>query len=211
MNLVKRIVVFLIVAASLLSFSACGGDDGADTPGENADMTLDYSDVDAADFVRSITYKGLTVTLADKNASRETALWDSILATAETGEIPEDKAMYYFQQTKDYYMYFAGDMEKDYEYVLRHFGTDETKMMNEAKELVKKDLVYLYIVNTEGIALTDGEKTELFDKYVDKYVSDYSYNRDYVLANMTDIIYESMLYDKTMEFLIANNTFVVQE
>ena len=77
--------------------------------------------------------------------------------------------------------------------------------------MVRKDIVYRYIVECEGISVTDEERTALFDRYVDKYVSDYGYHREYVLTNMTEMIHDSMLYDKTMEFLIANNEFAVQE
>ena len=205
----KKFIVFLLILCSLLTFAACGGSDSSVESDDTEKITLDYSDVDVNAFVKSAVYEGLTVTLADKDASKEAALWDIIIASAQTEAVPEDKAMYYFNQTKEYYMYFAGDIDKDYEYVLKHFSTDEEKMMEEARVLVKKDLLYRYIVAAEGISITDDEKNKLFDKYVDKYVNDFGYRREYVLANMTEMIYDSMLYDKTMEHLIANNTFVI--
>lgn len=207
--MIKRYIVILLLLSLLLTLGSCGK--GEDVGEDSADMTLDYSDVDVRSFVKSATYKGLTVTLADESDSKESVLWDAILANVQTEDIPEDKAAYYFNQTKEYYLYFAGDIEKDYEYVLKHFGTDETKMMEDARALVKKDLVYRYIVECEGISVTDEERTALFDRYVDKYVSDYGYRREYVLTNMIEMIHDSMLYDKTMEFLIANNEFAVQE
>ena len=75
-------------------------------------------------------------------------------------------------------------------------------MREQAKSIVLKDMVYEYIVEAEGLTITAEEKSRLFDKYVDKYVSDYGYSRDYVLTNMETLITDSMLYDKTMEFLM---------
>jgi FKBP-type peptidyl-prolyl cis-trans isomerase (trigger factor) len=106
-------------------------------------------------------------------------------------------------------MYLVNGNEEDYELLLKNRGTDEAKLREEAREMVKKDLVYYYIVRNENITVTDAEKAELFEKYVEKYVTAYGYNRDYVVGNMTGIIYDSMLYDKTMEFLINNNIFEV--
>ena len=46
------------------------------------------------------------------------------------------------------------------------------------------------------------------EKAAQKIAADYGYTEDYVAENLTDLIYETMLYDKTMEYLIVNNTFV---
>ena len=91
--------------------------------------------------------------------------------------------------------------------LLESRGTDESKMREEAREMVKKDLVFWYIVQAEGITVTEEEKQTHFDKYVDKFVSDYGYSRAYVTENMADEIYEAMLYDKTLEYLFSVNTF----
>ena len=206
---VKIYKVALLLAALVICFVSCAKNDGeADT--EGAKMTeLDYSDIDPSSYVRSVTYKGLSVA-EDSAVSREDSLWSEILKTADISAYPEEKVQYYVQQTKEYYLYLAGDKADDYENVLKHFGITEEDVLEEAREYVKKDIVYEYIVKLEGITVTETEKSELFDKYVDKYVKDYGYRREYVVANMSEHIYDSMLYDKTMEYLIANNSFVAQ-
>lgn len=199
----------MLAILSILSLAACGDGSKEGVAQNDEQMTLDYSDIVASDYVISVTYTGFDVGLENPEALKEEALWKKILESAETADMPEEKARYYFEQTKKYYLYFAGDIEEDYEYVLKHFGTDERKMMEEAKALVRKDIIYLYIVEAEKISLTEQEKTANFEKYVDKFVFDYGYKREYVIENMTEMIYDSMLYDKTMEYLIARNTFTV--
>ena len=61
-----------------------------------------------------------------------------------------------------------------------------------------------------GIALTDEEKDKYFDKYAEKYAEDWGYNLTYVENELADEVYASMLYDKTTEYLLKNNTFTEQ-
>jgi hypothetical protein len=195
----------LLTASLMLCLVCCGSRDGAQAT-DDGDMTeLDYSDVDLSVYLGAVTYKGLTVS-HDDAVSREDALWAEILKTADMKGYPEDKVEYYVRQTEEYYLYLAGGKEEDIESVLKHYGITEGDVLDRAREYVKKDVVYEYIVKTEGIAVTDTEKAELFDKYVDKYVSDYGYRREYVTANMSEHIYDSMLYDKTMEYLFTCNS-----
>ena len=212
----------VLVLSALLCSAACNEETVPDETSEKmteqmteaeteheAFTELNYDDIDLSKHVKEVKYKELEITLKKADDSREEALWEAILATANVESYPEDKVEYFFKQTKDAYMYLVNGNEEDYLLLLKNRGTDENKMRDEARELVKKDLIYYYIVQTEKIAVTDKEKTELFDKYVEKYVSAYGYNREYVKDNMTEMIYDSMLYDKTMEFLIKENNFSV--
>ncbi|MBO7310851.1 MAG: hypothetical protein J6U86_05600 [Clostridia bacterium] len=176
---------------------------------EPIETALNYDNVKVEDYVSFVEYEQLSISLDSANASKEEALWNAILENAVISSYPEDKVDYFFNQTKKAYMYIVNGNEEDYKLLLKNRGTDEIKMRDEAKELVKKDLVYYYIVRKENIVLTAEEKTQLFDKYVDEYVNAYRYNREYVIGNMTEFIYESMLYDKTMELLLEKNTFTV--
>ncbi len=219
---IKRILATALTCVTLAALCVCVVSckgDAEDTEAESAAQSeteavgteISYADVDVAQYVKKVTYKGLKVTLADENVSKEQALWDSIYATVEISSYPEDKVKYYFDQTKKAYMHIVGDDEEDYQLLLKNRGTDEDKMMQEAREMVKQDLVYRYIVSVENIELTDEEKNVLFDKYVDKYVIEFNKSREYIVAKMADYVYESMLYDKTMEFLIASNEFEVAD
>ena len=54
--------------------------------------------------------------------------------------------------------------------------------------------------------LTDEEKQEFFQKYVDKFKTLYGHDEKYIREYMTEQIYDTMLFDKTMEYLLLNNT-----
>lgn len=218
---IKKIFASMIAAFTV--FGACAGLVACDDELETAQTSeteavetqtfeteINYDGINAEKYVKSVTYKGLRVTLDDEDASKEDALWRSIYATVEINEYPEEKVKYYFEQTKKAYMHIVGDDEDDYLLLLKNRGITEEIMMEEAREMVKQDLVYRYILAKENIVLTEREKTELFDKYVDKYVIEFNKSHEYIVAKMADYVYESMLYDKTMELLIKSNEFVVE-
>ena len=213
-NLIKIIALFLLICSLCLSiFAGCKKDDVAVDDGNKNDpndtkAVLDYSQINIDDYVKSVAYKGLTLTLDGESVSKEAAIWEAILGTAVVEDYPEDAVNYYFTQTKDYYMFIANNDIEAYELLLSSRNMTEEDMVADARELVKKDLVYLYITQKEGITVSDEEKAQLFDRYVTAYVSEYGYTIEYVKANMIELIYESMLYDKTLEFLILSNTFV---
>lgn len=210
---------FLLMTATLIGTSAC--DDGIADNTDNVDgntsdtaeitTELNYDGILFSDYVSNVKYKGLDIVLEDENASEEEALWSEILSHVQITSYPEDKVDYYFNQTKAYYMFLVNDDEEDYKLLLKNHDTDEEKMREEARALVKKDIVFYYIVEQEGITVTDVEKKELFEKYVEKYRTDYKYDRDYIIANITNEIYASMLYDKTMEYLKQNNEFNISD
>ena len=190
------------VIMCLCALASCVRDDV--TGGVETD--LDYTDISLSEYIGEVTYKGMTVNVGD--GTKEEALWSAILKNAQIKAYPEDKVRYYFEQEKASYMYLVGGDKDDYKALLVLRGITEEDMMARAKEMVAKDLIYRLVVEKEKIELTEKEKTELFDRYVDKYVADYGYGKAYVTANMSSIIYESMLYDKTMEYLILQNQFV---
>ena len=94
-----------------------------------------------------------------------------------------------------------------YEEMLDELGEDNITMKSEARRLVKQDMILELIRKKEGITLSDAEKNDYFDMYVSRYAERYGYSESYVREELTDLVYESMLYDKTIEFLIINNTF----
>lgn len=212
-NLIKIFALLLLCAFCLSVFAGCKKDDvtvddGADNGSDNTALKLDYSQINIDEYVKSVSYKGLTLTVNGEGASKETAIWEALLGAAVIEKYPESAVEYYFAQTKDYYMFIANNDPEAYKLLLESRDMTEEDLVAEARELVKKDLVYLYIVEKEGIAITEDEKQSLFDRYVAAYVSEYGYSAEYVKANMSELIYDSMLYDKTLEFLILGNTFV---
>ena len=206
----KRFAALAAALVMLFLIVGCVGNNAEmnDADGEER-AELDYSNIKASDYISTIEYKNTEVLLASEDASRQDAVWDAVIASAQISTYPEEPVRYYFEQTKRYYMITVDNNEEDYQKLLESRGISETDMQNEARALVKKDLVFMYIVEAEQISVSEAEKEELFGRYVDKYVSEYGYRREYVTENMRELIYESMLYDKTTEYLLINNTFTV--
>jgi FKBP-type peptidyl-prolyl cis-trans isomerase (trigger factor) len=121
---------------------------------------------------------------------------------------PDGTVNYYAEQLKAQYRYYADQAGVKYEELLDQLSEDNFTMQAEAKALVKKDMILELIRKRERITLTDEEKSAFFDRYVKKYAESYNYDEKYVREELSELVYESMLYDKTLEFLIINNTFV---
>ena len=214
-NLIKIFALLIACVLCLSVLAGCKKDDITEdvenkNDFEDTQAVLDYSQINIDEYVKSVSYKGLTLTVNGEGASKETAIWEALLGAAVIEKYPESAVEYYFAQIKDYYMFIANNDPEAYKLLLESRNMTEEDLVAEARELVKKDLIYLYIIEKEGIAITENEKQTLFDKYVAAYVSEYGYSAEYVKANMTELIYDSMLYDKTLEFLILGNTFEVK-
>ena len=216
------LLLCLLLTASVL-LTACGEDthdhsddtqnttDTTDTEApktENSDA-LDYSGLELDKYIKLGTYKDLVIDARGKSESTE--LWNAIIAKSEVIEYPADALSYYVGQTQKKYESIAKDANMTYDELIKALDLKESNFEKEAKDLIKKDLVMLAIIKAEGIELTDKEKKNLFDKYAQVYIDLYDYTYSYVEDNLADEIYDSMLYDKMMEYLIKENLFVVED
>ncbi len=203
----EKKIFCLLLCLALLLFAGCargGSDEGTDTQ-SGTQTEINYENINVWDYVSDVSYKALGLTLTGDNEKDAQAIWDAVLASAEISEYPEDKVEYYFNQTKASYLYTVDYDFDAYELLLEKMGIDEDDMYAEACELVKKDLVFKAIAEREGIALTEQERAESFDKYADKLASELGVTSEYVASKMSDYVYETMLYDKTTQALIEMN------
>ena len=198
----KYTAVLLCFAICLLAFCSCGYGNSSGEQGEKIDFLQTELDI-IQKYIEIGQYKGLEIS-ADGNA-RDEALWNAVEDNCKVKEYPISQVYYYRDQLEAQYKYYAEQAGMYYEDMCAELGVDSGSIFEEAKALTKKDLVYSAIVKLEGISLSPEEKEGLFDKYVEKYVSVYGYNAEYVRENMAEEIYSSMLYDKTTEFLLKNN------
>ncbi len=217
---ILSLVLCLLLAASLM-LTACGGDDdtaNTDTTDTNGTETSTDAEKPSADFYAGLkledyvklgTYKGLVVDAI--GSSENVELWNMIAARCEVIEYPADALSYYVGQTKEKYELYAEKGNMTYEELMKALDKTDKDLEKEAQELVKKDLVTLAIVKAEGLALTDKEKTDLFDKYAALYVELYGYDYEYVCENLANEVYSSMQHDKMMEYLIKQNFFVAED
>ena len=153
-------------------------------------------------------YKGLVIEL--KGKSRENAIIDRIMMDSYVKRYPDGATDYYADQIKKQYKYYADEAGMAYEEMLAELGENSLTISTEAQRLVKKDMILALIQAREGISLSDSEKSLYFERYVSIYAKRYGYTEDYVKEELSDLVYDSMLYDKTVEFLIVNNTFSEQ-
>ncbi len=203
----------LVICLALGACAACGKN-AVDETDENTDDSavetqLSYDGINPADYITALTYKGMTVSTELSEDSESEALWYAICASAQIASYPEDKVEYYFKQMKKSYMYIANNDERDYELLLENRGTDEQKMRDEARYKVLEDLVYKYILEKEGIVLTEQDKTANFDRYAEKLALQLGKSESYIAAEMSEYVYDIMLHDKTMEYLMSVNTVEV--
>ena len=163
-----------------------------------------------SEYVRLDSYTHLSVPLNGANASKGDAVWSVILERAEVLIYPEEALAYYAEQDRQACRYYAEQHDLSYEAAMERLNTSEEKILKNAEKMVKADLVYEYIRADAKIVLTEAEKDSLFDRYASAFAEQYGYDVSKVKESMAELVYESMLYDKTMEYLIVHNTFTVE-
>ena len=194
----KKILSVMIVTVILLAvLSSCGDKSYVKV----SDMSLE----ELEECVTLCEYKGLEFSLGSK--SKEEVIL-SYLDVKSAVTYPAGLVDYYVEQLKAQYQHYADQNGVKYEQMLDMLGEDNLTINAEAKRLVKKDMIFELIRRKENITLSEEEKNKFFDKYVAKYAEIYDYSEEYVREELSNFVYDSMLYDKTIEFLIVNNSFV---
>ena len=201
----KRIFLLCLALLLALGLVSCTKEEKAKPSGG-----IRYDDARLSEYIAPFAYEGLRVELSSAEALKSEAVWELILSQVEILSYPEDAVTYYAEQIRGTYRYYAKENDWSYERTLEFFGRSEESILSEAREMVRGDLAYRYIVKDAGISLTEADKSAQLDRYVAKFAADYGYTEDYVREEMLELVYDSMLYDKTMEHLIVKNTFVLK-
>ena len=192
------IISLLLFCIFLTAFSACANNEDVRV----SDMSLE----ELEERVNICEYKDVEIKLGSK--SRGEAILEYIETNSSIKNYPGGTVDYYAEQLKAQYHYYAEQADMKYEEMLDQLYEDNFTIKAEAKALVKKDMILELIRKKEGIKLTDEEKSEFFDRYVKKYASEYQYSEEYVREELSDLVCDLMLNEKTVEFLIINNTFI---
>jgi hypothetical protein len=171
----------------------------------------DYDVAHISDYIQLDAYTDLSVTLTHSDDPKGEAVWAFILERVEVLEYPEAAVDYYAEQERQACRYYAKKHNLSYEDAMKRLGVSEEQIQMNAERLVKEDLTYEYIRKDAGIVLTENEKSTLFDRYAEAFAEQYGYDISEVRKSMAELVYESMLHDKTMEYLIVHNTFSVAE
>lgn len=206
----KGIAIIMLLTLLLCLLTCCGKDSDKDKA-DNTDETemyeqMSFTEDNIVKYVSLSEYKELKISLSE-GQSKGDAVMERVVSDSLVKEYPSEQVNYYLSQERAKYRYLAQREGKSYEELLSLIGVTEEGMLKEAEELTKRDLVFYALVFAEKIEISDSEKTVNFDKYVKKYVDDYGYTESYVRENLSEQIFESMLYDKTIERLIGLNSF----
>ncbi len=204
------LALLLLMSAALVSCKKDNGESENTADTEIKPEPMDFFELDISDYVALGEYSGMKVTCGE-GESRGDAVWARAVENAEIKKYPEHQVNYYFEQSKAKYEYLARKGNDTYENILSGLGVTEEDMLAEARELTREDLVFAALVKAENIALSEADKKNNFEKYVEKFVGDYGYGEEYVRENMSEQIYETMLFDKMLEKLITLNIFVAKE
>ena len=199
------IAAILILCLSVVSCKKNDTDEVGAT--EKFSDPVDIGALDLSLYIELGEYKGHQIALVG-NTSKGDAVWKTVLDSSRVIAYPEGQVRYYFERSKASYEYLAKKGNDTYENIIAGIGVTEDQMMNDARALTKEDLVLHALIKAEGIVLTDEDKSNNFERYVKKFVEDYGYGEEYVRDEMTEQIYDTMLFDKTVERLITLNTFV---
>ena len=202
-NVVKKALVTLLALIMLISMFSCKKSDENESA-EPVDFAA-MSDDELKSYAELGEYK--LMTLKQGSSPKGEVVWAAVKKNATVKDYPEQQVSYYVSQIKAQYAYYAEEAGISYKEMLREVGATDESIRSEAESMAADDVIYELVRRDADITLREDEKSKFFEKYVEKYVEDYGYSREYVVENMTDEIYDSMLYDKTTEFLIAYNYF----
>ena len=202
-NVIKRALVTSLALIMLISMFSCKKN-GENESVEPVDFVA-MSDDELKSYAELGEYK--LMTLKQGSSSKGEAVWAAVKENATVRDYPEQQVSYYVSQIEAQYAYYAEEAGISYKEMLREVGATEESIRSEAEAMATDDVIYELVRRDADITLSEDEKSKFFEKYVEKFVADYGYSREYVKENMQDEIYESMLYDKTTEFLITNNQF----
>ena len=206
----KLIVLWLLMATLCICLTSCAPQPASPEPEVDEDIIdepIDIAALDLSEYVELGDYKSLTVRYDPSKISKGDAAWEELLRISNIKKYPEDQVSYYFYQKRTGYEHMAKAGGITYDELLTSLGITEEMILEECRKLTAEDLVFYALIEAEGIIVTDSEKELYFEKYVALFVADYGYTEDYVRAYLESEIYDTMLYDKTLEKLSSFVTF----
>ena len=206
MRIIYRICASVLACVAVLTLLA-GCKEGGDAETEQVTYSgmPEYDVANIEKYIKPFSYTGLTVYRKNSETAAE-ALWAEVAASAEVISYPAEQLEYYVEQERAKYRYYASREDIAYDDLLESLGVTEESILDTARGFVKDDLVLAYIVYKAEISLSDEEKDTHMDKYAEKLSEVYGYESGYIKANMSEQVYDAMLYDKAMEYLLLNNT-----
>ncbi len=200
------IAIILCLAAIVMS---CGGNKngkvGMTTSGV---QPIEIDELPISEYVTLCEYKGLTFEYLPAQEEPSEIIWEKIYFESTIHKYPEQQVEYYIDQIRAQYIYVAQERGDTFQNVIDSLGVTDATMLKEAQFKTAADLIRRAVIEAEGIELTEEDKTNHADKYIERCAKDYGYTEEYIRENLMDEIYDIMLEEKMMEKLVLLNTFV---
>ncbi len=122
-------------------------------------------------------YKDYLKQLEDYNLLNEVypQIWEKLEATATVLSYPDEHYLYYYNSNVNYMIYQAKQLGVTYEEYMTATGQTDEVLKKKAEDSVKRDMIVYYILEAEGIKITDEDYDSAVQYYVD-YYNEMGYN-----------------------------------
>ena len=150
--------------------------------------------------------------MAEKSARQtmKSAVWQAAVEKSEIKAYPEKEIENYITEMSDYYQRYAQNYGMEFADILETMGMTEEEFNENARQyaegMVGDELVLYAIIHAEDISLTKKEYEAGAQEYMDLY--GYETLDELESAYTQEVVYESILWDKTLDFMLDNAVLV---
>ena len=139
--------------------------------------------------------------------TKQTTVWQQVMDNAELKKYPEGEVDQYVKDATDYYTQAASVNEMElgdfltsyYNMTLEDFNS---RLQNEAEQVIKREVVVNAIAEAEKLAITDDEYKAGLERYASNY--GFSDTAAFEAQYDKDVIMNSLLTEKVMNFTVEH-------
>ena len=144
--------------------------------------------------------------------SMKSSAWMTAVENAQILDYPQEEVDSYVEQMTTYYQQYAETYGMEFADVLESMGMTEDTFNEQAlayaQSMVGDELVLYAIVRAEDLSLSQSEYDEGVAAYVEMFGAESQEQLEEYYT--VDVLYESLLWDKTLQFLMDNAQVVDQ-
>lgn len=127
-------------------------------------------------------------------------IWEQVVSNATIHSYPEEKVNEIYNQNVSTYTMYGAMYGMSYEDFLKNQGYTDADVLEEARRMVKEDLIFYSIVKAENITISDEEYAATLPEFAAYY--DYTDPQEMVDAYGEVSIRDGMLWNKTQDLLV---------
>lgn len=180
-------------------------------PEFNDELAQEISEFQTADELSAYLRTAMEEELANSSINQlYTDVWTQVVNNATIHSYPEEKVQYVYEQNvSTYTMYGAIYYNESYEQFLLRQGMTDDDVLEEAKSMIKEDLVFYAIVKAENISISDEE----FEAELPEFAAYYGYDDPQGIVDTygKEAIVDGMLWNKTQDLLLSWANIVDEE